>query len=128
MPICEDRIIPKSLQAQEIGALIKEASDNQGYLSQLYKRVAEVFGSYESLNLSFLINSDFKTPFTSKTPRIDFDASKQFFDLISKVEQTQVPQKNSLKFVLSQSLVSFSLFFPLSYFKIHSLHPILTIF
>jgi len=104
LPICEEKIIPKSLQAQEVNTFINEASDTAMYLSTLYKRVTEVFGSYESLNLSFLDTDDFKTTLNSKNPRIDFDASSRFFELVTKIEKTQSPEKNSLKSILSQSL------------------------
>jgi len=103
-PICEDRIVPKSLQPAEVDTLVNEAADNTNYLSVLFKRVTEVFGSYESVNISFLPNGDFKSIISDKDPRIDFDSADKFFSLLSKMSQNQTSEKDSLKSILNKSL------------------------
>jgi len=84
---------------------VNEAASDTNYLSVLFKRVTEVFGSYESVNISFLPNGDFKGIISEKDARIDFASVDKFFALLSKIGQDQTSEKDSLKAVLNKSLV-----------------------
>jgi len=84
---------------------VNEATSDTNYLSVLFKRVTEVFGSYESVNISFLQNGDFKGIISEKDSRIDFASADKFFALLSKIGQDQTSEKDSLKSVLNKSLV-----------------------
>jgi len=105
-PLCDDRIVPKSLQPGEVDTLVNEAASDTNYLSVLFKRVTEVFGSYESVNISFLPNGDFKGIISEKDARIDFASVDKFFALLSKIGQDQTSEKDSLKAVLNKSLTN----------------------
>lgn len=104
-PLCEDRIVPKSLQPAEVDTLVNASTSDANYLSVLFKRVTEVFGSYESVNISFLPNGDFKGIVSDKEAKIDFASTDKFFALLSKIGQDQTSEKDSLKTVLNKSLV-----------------------
>lgn len=49
--------ITKSLQEKELNELMQECQKRNNF-TDLHKRVLDLFGSHEALNLSFMINSD----------------------------------------------------------------------
>jgi len=105
--ICDEVIPPKSLQFQEIQILTKDSSKKSNFVSILSNRICEVFGNYESLNISFLRFPEKRQKITENDPRICFASLRKFFDLIQATETEFTGQRETLYATIRRNLVRF---------------------
>jgi hypothetical protein len=84
---------------------LKGPANKPNFKSVLTARIEEVFSSYESLNLSFFSDGNFKKKITDTDPRLDFGCIDQFYELVDKINLESRNEKDSLYACLRKSLV-----------------------